>query len=929
MKRCLTFLLVILMLIGIVPLSVSADETKAPKTYEVVLLMDTSGSMVDKQWTGGSWIGSDPEKISIEAAQSFATNFPEQAEYFNVSVVLYNSAVLVGLKNVNVLNQDNMVAYKAFLNEVKSCTGDSKNAADKAFYQKYGFNCWNGDTDIGAAMAEAKKILDTSTAEKKAVVLFSDGRIDLSGENSTQKEAESKQTAFDCTAHFAKNNTSVYTIGLNKAKGEDGVDKDFMEKLATDTNGEFRFCEDQNKVFGFFLDMYAYFTEGTKKPGVEYPVLPNIPTTHTTHIYGQVISQTNLVLFSDTDIKSYTVTNPNGVVVAELKENGQETTSSGCFVHHNDRSITIKLITPTDGNWSVKFTSASAGTVTLSEIYSYSLDVLSDTPEKIVVGDVVNFTPTIFNVDTNTRVTTKEIYENAQCVIGVSKSGSNDIYTAELNSAHNAYKLSLPFNAPGEYTIEYKIKHDQFEAIATKKLTVANPKLVLSTETANIQVGKPVTIVGKLVNPLTSQPMDVPDHLSDFDLSATITLDGKTLSTIPVNYTSGKEFSFTYTPEKTGAYQISASIKSYTETISSDNSVSFTSWVPTFDVTANKTNAALGDELSFIVKLKNPADGSIIALDKHLANAVLNAEIKCNGTTVSTLTATVKEGDENIVLPFKPTTAGNYSVTLSVKDSASFENATVEFAVSPSTIASLKELSSIKKGVIFGKATVSLTLGEYFADSDNDALIYEVTSDSNKISVEVVDSVLKISASGGAKGTVTLVVRDGRGAEQTATISVKVTSYLPLIIILIVLIICILIAIPVILIILKKRQTIRMKYRIKLTMNGYSMVYDVNRASNNRFAKPVMTVKEVLTLASLTTCAGGDMSESDAQRMIQLFCNQITVTGFPFKEGIKIKVPGKKDKIFLRFSVTIPLDSKDESITDAAVIFGKTTDFRD
>ena len=76
MKKILTLFLAILMLIGTVPLVVSADDTQPPSTFEVVLLLDTSGSMVNKEWAGGSWVGSDPEMISIEAAKAFASYYP-------------------------------------------------------------------------------------------------------------------------------------------------------------------------------------------------------------------------------------------------------------------------------------------------------------------------------------------------------------------------------------------------------------------------------------------------------------------------------------------------------------------------------------------------------------------------------------------------------------------------------------------------------------------------------------------------------------------------------------------------------------------------------------------------------------------------------------------------------------------------------------
>ena len=107
---------------------------------------------------------------------------------------------------------------------------------------------------------------------------------------------------------------------------------------------------------------------------------------------------------------------------------------------------------------------------------------------------------------------------------------------------------------------------------------------------------------------------------------------------------------------------------------------------------------------------------------------------------------------------------------------------------------------------------------------------------------------------------------------------------------------------------------------------GSEALYEVNKASNNRRCKKVMTLKEIMDMTTLTNEVRSNLSMEQYEMILQEYASQISITGFPFKDGLKITPPDGKVKSFTSATTTIQLQSKNsEDETVVLFSFGKTT----
>ena len=230
---------------------------------------------------------------------------------------------------------------------------------------------------------------------------------------------------------------------------------------------------------------------------------------------------------------------------------------------------------------------------------------------------------------------------------------------------------------------------------------------------------------------------------------------------------------------------------------------------------------------------------------------------------------------------------------------------------------------------MFGTVSQEIDLREFFKDSDGDALQFAVDFEGKGIDCELKNGILYVEAIGGAKGEITIRVADGQGAECEKTFAVHVKSSMPLFIAGIVFVVLLAIGIPVALVVINKRRIPRMRYRIKIALNGDYAIFDINKAAAVRLAKPVMTVREILNMTTLATRTAGNMSLAAEEKMVSTYGNKINISGFAFKEGIRVILEDGKERVFMKSVVSVPIKSNDDEDWDVSFAFGKTSDFRE
>ncbi len=612
MKKRLILLFLALVL-TVAAFAVPAFADPEPESYEIVILLDVSGSMVS----------ADSSRLSIQAAKAFAYYRPSTATKFEISLVLYNTEIYRALEKINVATEDGMNRYQTVLDEIGK-------VPYKGNYN--GFQCWFRDTDIGLALKDAEQILLGSTATHKAALLFTDGRIDLPADPG--REEPSRNDSYAVADAFAAKDIPLFTVGLNR---NGSVDKTFLEEIAKPTADECFILDDNEKLVSLFQKLFAHFVGGTSG-STQIPTKPDELTGHDVNIFGEAISEANLVLFSTAKINSYAVINPNGVKVAEWKEGGNETIASGVTVNRAEMLVAVKLTKPTDGMWRVEFTSKEAGYVQVGEIYLYNLIVKSDAPAQTVVGDSVDFNAVLHNADTNQRVNTKQIYEESNCTVTIRSPKGNDIRQGVLNSASNGYSTSYTFDQPGVYEIIYKIDNDQFSVETESKIEVLAPSLSLSGDKGNLKAGDEIKITATLKHPITGAQMALPAYLTGFRLNAEIKCDGTVVYATDVDYASDTDISFTYRPVQSGKYSVSVTMSRYDDKVTSTSPLTFTAWAPAVRIEPAGTTIGRGETLDFAVTLVNPSDNTVIPASEYPTGYAVKAILLKDDAEVETIT---------------------------------------------------------------------------------------------------------------------------------------------------------------------------------------------------------------------------------------------------------------------------------------------------
>lgn len=219
---------------------------------DVMLVMDTSGSMNDSNGSSGT---------KLSSAIAAATNY--------VSIIAGQANNRVGLVNFD----SNATLDSPLTSSFSNVT--SQISTLKA----------TGDTCIQCAINKANQEISTDkrTNIKNAVILLTDGIANrVEGKNYQVSQSVAEQAALSAAAsgHTA-NGTVYYTIGLGK-----DVDSDFLHKLAISTGGQYYYSPTTDQLNSIYNQISQNLSGGTVSgivfndangDGVFEPTEPGIP----------------------------------------------------------------------------------------------------------------------------------------------------------------------------------------------------------------------------------------------------------------------------------------------------------------------------------------------------------------------------------------------------------------------------------------------------------------------------------------------------------------------------------------------------------------------------------------------------------------------------------------------------------------------------
>ncbi|MCD7820531.1 MAG: VWA domain-containing protein [Lachnospiraceae bacterium] len=310
-----------------------ADDSSS---MDVVLVIDLSGSMKH----------TDPDKVSLDGACLFIDMMESTGS--RAGVVAFSDELV----QVYDLTEINSYADKEAIKNVISSLD------------------FSGDTDIGTAIEKAVEMLTTASdvGNKKSIIFFTDGNIDLpnasAGEDAA--EAESLQKAQNAISTASASGIPIYTIGLN-ANGN--VDTELISTMSSSTGATSNVVTSASELPSIFNSIFANFVE------TEINELGDL-TISSADTYEQVpfeipndsVLEANIVMITSDDTGSLTdilLTDPSG--------NTLSPDGSTIILSSSDNYHMLKIIGPSAGTWTLQVKGDQGCQVHVNLLFNYDV----------------------------------------------------------------------------------------------------------------------------------------------------------------------------------------------------------------------------------------------------------------------------------------------------------------------------------------------------------------------------------------------------------------------------------------------------------------------------------------------------------------------------------------------------------------------------
>lgn len=898
MKKIIVLFLVCMMLFMTLNISALAAAPRNDNSYEVVLVIDTSGSM-----NTSDPANSDKTRISTEAMESFALKCSQSGnESFKLSVVIYNTKVHTLVKNLDITTEAGKSEYKTAI----------QNLNTNNVYNEDGtkFTCWAGQTNIGLAMQAAKEILDDSGATKKAVMLFTDGRIELPTSAQIQ---ESERLAQESSQSFRTDEIPLFCVGLNKSNT---VNESFLESLSNGTGsaefpGRTEICTDASKLKTLFDDVYAFFSGSVNEEEPPVYIPSTIPYKKSIYIYDNAISSLTISLNCDHKLKTVKITDPNGNVVvnANITSGAINYDETRCSYDAtiSQRNIIITLHSPVGGEWEISLASEVTTAVTISKIAANDLTVKAQSSQNVLAGTSFTCDVALWNKTKNEKIEDLKIYSDSECKATIEDSNGNKIkdVTFNLNGAKNGYAANIDGLAPGTYTIKFNVSNSSignspFNVASEITVCAVEPKITITGEGSNLTIS--------LVDPLTNQKIStIPAYLIGKSAIVKIYKNNTVVDQkeIPLNSFTNGTYSMTISGDYgDGDFYCIASVNN---TIVSDkHNLDFVS--PAIKVESNGSDFEVGKNVSLTVTLyDNKTSQVYTTIPANLAGKTVLIKVYKDGAVVNEKNIPVSDFVNGIYthnVAFD--VAGDFECTAEivgeniVAPSINFKtvNRPVKVVTEP---ADINVEIDLKKTNVFN---YQFKLDDLFYDGDGHTLTYEVNVDGNNIAYEIKNGILYITVTEiteAVNGKITVTASDGYGSSASVTTDLNLSIVVPrepldpgvIIMIIVIIAVILLIAAVVAVIVIYIKSKINVKFSIRLSVvdedeNVHEAVYNVYRKpALVRGTGPKLSVKDVI--ARCSTLSGS--TEPEDGRMLDsklLLLNDVYVMGVPFKNTIKL-----------------------------------------
>ena len=372
MKKSLAILLMLCILISSLTFTASAavqkEDTSATSGIDLVIVLDMTRSMKQDGMNRNSTMENDPIGYRFDAA-----------------------AMLISMLDMD----SSRVAVVPFAGEpiekkiIPLTSVDDEDARDKLIEQVYNLGETKADTNIGAALMRANKILDEreDIGNDPMIMLLTDGYNDITGDGgkieisdslrvenkkivSKGKETYTTKTANEVTKEAAKyagmKNYPIYTIALNQDPSyapDGGMSLQEISETSGLENGYYEVsADDASKLPEYFADVLAarigssvQFTANPKEIGDNLYEI-TIPVLNESVLEINIIIPTAMANIQETQNQGKGI-NANTIKVTD--STGKSPASSTCTIvrgNENAHFAMVKIRNPKQkGLWKLTF----------------------------------------------------------------------------------------------------------------------------------------------------------------------------------------------------------------------------------------------------------------------------------------------------------------------------------------------------------------------------------------------------------------------------------------------------------------------------------------------------------------------------------------------------------------------------------------------
>lgn len=473
MKRKLIFLLSLILTISIVIVCSLVPFHATQKTsnrFNVVLVIDASGSM--KQ--------TDPDNLRYDATKLFLGLLANDGNY--VGSIVFSTDVDKVTK----------------ISELKGI--DDKNSIEKDIES---IEPDIGDTAIGVALDKAvNMIIDDGNEDLPSViVLLSDGKTDLSGDQEAEKNSNDLKAEAIYNAH--EKGIRIFTVGLNSNGGADMAE---LEQISNGTSGECQEVKDASDLKDVFAQFYNLIYSTSTTTIFDDDIGADGIINASFNVPNAGVEEVNIIISSESSIKNLTLIPPQSSKMSVDDVKKLTTTS---------KSFTItKLTSPKGGKWLLYAEGKPGDRVKIDMVYNDCLSVATEynKDKDYHVGDTLIVNGFLYNYDEKAS----HGYDDYEATIYLTKSISDnkedDISKEiEMETLSSNYSASIPIDEIGTYTIYMQVVGNGMEK-STKDspitITVGNSAPVVTLES------------GKIEEHINAWPFFTKEH--DIDLSEAV-----------------------------------------------------------------------------------------------------------------------------------------------------------------------------------------------------------------------------------------------------------------------------------------------------------------------------------------------------------------------------------------------------------------------